>query len=248
MRKRSNRIAATATATATATAAAASIALLGGSGQAFAAGQADAAAAKAPAKLTVAAYKSWLKKAPGASDTRKAFGKLPAAKQKAFVGYLQNAKVYKAFGVTQHGDTPGLVKQKTVRYNKDVVFTGRTVAASRAGKTTKSITLTVTTTERIFNIPVTSMTTELTYQTTKQGDVTGKGTKASHRGANFNAAFAIKPSTSRLYAEANMMDGLTTWTATPKFKSAGTKSLKKDRVVTGYGDHAWSSTLGNLAS
>lgn len=239
---RSNRIAVTAIA------AAASIALLGGSGQAFAAGQADAAAAKAPAKLTVAAYKGWLKKAPGGAETLKAFGKLPAAKQKAFVGYLQNAKVYKAFGVTQHGDTPSLAKQKTVRYNKDVVFVGRTIAASRPGKTTKAITLTVTTTERIFNIPVTSVTTELTYQTTKQGNVTGKGTKATHRGSNFNAAFAIKPSASSLYPEANMMDGLTTWTATPRFKSAGTKSLKKLQVVTGYGDHAWSSTLTDLAS
>ncbi|UUU34291.1 hypothetical protein JIX56_33100 [Streptomyces sp. CA-210063] len=239
---RNNRIAATAIATAV------SIALLGGSGQAFAAGQGDAGATKAPAKLTVAAYKSWLQKAPGAADTRKAFGKLPAAKQKAFVGYLQNAKVYKAFSVTQHGDTPSLAKQKTVRYNKDVVFTGRTVAASRPGKTTKSITLTVTTTERIFNIPVTSMTTELTYQTTKQGDVTGKGTKASHRGTNFNAAFAIKPSASRIYPEVNMMDGYTIWTATPKFKSAGTKSLKKDQVVTGNSDHSWDSTLTNLES
>ncbi|WP_200302182.1 hypothetical protein [Streptomyces adelaidensis] len=66
-----NRIAATAIA------AAASIAVLGGTGQAFAAGQAEAAAAK-PAKLTVAAYKGWLKKAPGGGETSKAFGKLSA--------------------------------------------------------------------------------------------------------------------------------------------------------------------------
>ncbi|MGW2701708.1 hypothetical protein [Streptomyces sp. NPDC001340] len=222
---------------------AASIALLGCAGQAFA----DSHGTAAPPKLTVAEYKGWLKRTPGASATLKAFSKLPAAKQNAFVGYLQNAKVFKAFTVAQDGDIPGRA-EKTTRYNKDVIFTSSTTATARKVKQTTTISLSVTATERIFNIPVTTASTQLIYQTDSKHLITGKGEKAGHKGTNFNAAFAIKPSISGIAPEANMLDGTTTWTATPKYRSAGTKSIKKFQVVTGLGDHGWHSALINLAS
>lgn len=231
--------------TAVAIATAASIALIGGTGQAFAGSQAPTKPA-APSKLTVDAYKTWLKKAPGAAATFKAFSRLTPAKQRAFVGHLQNGAVYKAFSARQFGDIPSKAKSKTVRYNKDITFTSTTVAASRPVKNTKTISLTVTATERVFNIPVTSLTTTLTYQTGKDGMITGKGWKAGHKGANFNAAFAIKASATETSPEANMLDGLTTWTATPKFKSAGTKPVKKLQVVTGLGDHGTATVLQNI--
>ncbi|UXY25219.1 hypothetical protein [Streptomyces sp. HUAS TT20] len=229
--------------TASGIAAAVSIALLGGTGQAFA----DSHATAAPAKLTVAEYKSWLNRTPGASVTLKAFNRLTPAKQKAFVGYLQNAKVYKAFTAAQDGDIPGRAMKPT-RYNNDVTFTSSTTATARRAGNSTVISLSVTAAERIFNIPVTTVSTQLTYETDRRHLITGRGEKVSHKGTNFNAAFAIKPSASRIGPEANMLDGTTTWTATPKYTSAGTKHIKKLQVVTGLGDHGWHSELINLAS
>ncbi|TQE27334.1 hypothetical protein Sipo8835_27870 [Streptomyces ipomoeae] len=230
--------------TASAIATAAAIALLGGTGQAFADSQAAAAPA-APSKLTVGAYKAWLKKTPGAAGTLKAFSKLPKAKQQAFVTYLQSAKVYSAFKVDHPGDLPKGGK-KTFRYNKDVSFISTVTASTRKAKDgTTTISLSATATERIFNIPVTSVTTQLTYQTGKNHLINGKGQKVGHKGTNFNAAFALKASKSKIEPEANMLDGVTNWTATPKFKSAGTKPVKKVQVVIGLGDHSWSHGLVN---
>ncbi|BBC36821.1 hypothetical protein SGFS_081150 [Streptomyces graminofaciens] len=229
--------------TASAVAAVASIALLGASGQAFAGSQADTKPA-APSKLTVAAYKAWLKKTPGAAATLKAFSRLPAAKQTAFVGYLQNPKVYKAFTVSHDGDIPKSGK-KTVRYNKDVTFTSSTTSTARTVKKVTTVSLSTTATERVFDIPVTTVSTQLAYQTNRDV-MTGKGTKVGHKGTNFNAAFAITPSASSAEPEANMLDGRTTWTATPKFKTVGTKPVKKLQVITGLGAHSWNAQLINI--
>ncbi|MDX2937504.1 hypothetical protein, partial [Streptomyces ipomoeae] len=202
--------------TASAIATAAAIALLGGTGQAFADSQAAAAPAK-PAKLTVAAYKTWLKKTPGeeAKDTLHAFNKLPAAKQKKFVGYLQDPKVLKAFAVAHQGKIPSLAYGKSVAYKKDITFTIRTSAAAPGTKDRKTITLTTWSTERIFNIPVTNLRTVLTYQT-KGNKITGEGRKIKSSSSNLNAAFAIKATKTATYFANNSLEGWTNWTATPK--------------------------------
>jgi hypothetical protein len=233
--------------TALALATAASVALAGGAGQAVAHDHATAKPA-APSQLTVDAYKTWLKRAPGGGPTLKAFSRLPTPKQRAFVGYLQNARVFKAFGVTQTGDIPSKAKTKTVRYNRDVTFTSTTVAASRTAKSTKTVSLSVTATERIFDIPVTSATTTLSYETGKDGLITGKGRKAGHKGTNFNAAFTVKAGATTFGPEANMLDALTNWTAMPRFKSAGTKPIKKLQVLTGLGDHGTATTFRTVGS
>ncbi|MDX2937056.1 hypothetical protein [Streptomyces ipomoeae] len=231
--------------TAAAIATAASVALLGGTGQAFADSQAAAKPA-APAKLTVAAYKTWLKKTPGeeAKDTLHAFNKLPAAKQKKFVGYLQDPKVLKAFVVAHQGKIPSLSYGTTVTYKKDITFTTRTSAAAPGIKDRKTITLTTRSIERIFNIPVTELSTVLTYET-KGNQITGRGWKTKNYGSNYNAAFAIKSSKTRTALKANELSGVTNWTATPKYKSAGTAVIKKHQVVTGKGARTHHAEIGN---
>ncbi|UUU34292.1 hypothetical protein JIX56_33105 [Streptomyces sp. CA-210063] len=231
--------------TASAIATAAAIALLGGTGQAFADSQAAAKPA-APAKLTVDAYKKWLKKTPGeeAKDTLHEFNKLSAAKEKKFVAYLQDPKVLKAFVVAHSGKIPSLSYGTTVTYKKDITFTTRTSAAARGVEGRKTITLTSRSIQRIFNIPVTELSTELTYET-KGNRITGKGWKTSNHGSNHNAAFAIKSSKTRAVLKANALDGVTNWTATPKYKSAGTKPIKKLQVVTGKGARTHHAHIGN---
>jgi hypothetical protein len=231
--------------TAVAIATAASIALIGGTGQAFADSQAPAKPA-APSKLTVDAYKTWLKKAPGAEarETLHEFNKLPRAKQQKFVGYLQDPKVLKAFVVALDGKIPSLAYGKTVTYKKDVSFTIRTSAAARGVNNSKTITLTTRSTQRIFNVPVTELLTVLTYDT-KGNKITGKGLKTQNHGSNYNAAFALKASKTRTTLKANALDGVTNWTATPKFKSAGTTPIKKHQLVTGKGARSYHSHIGN---
>ncbi|WP_157873342.1 hypothetical protein, partial [Streptomyces neyagawaensis] len=126
--------------------------------------------------------------------------------------------------------------------------TSTTVAASRTAKSTKTISLSVTATERIFDIPVTSATTTLSYETGKDGLITGKSEKSGHKGTNFNAAFTVKAGATQLAPEANMLDAVTNWTATPRFKSAGTKPIKKLQVLTGLGDHGTATTFRTVGS
>ncbi|GHE28960.1 hypothetical protein [Streptomyces capitiformicae] len=230
--------------TVAAIATAASVALIGGTGQAFADSQAPAKPA-APSKLTVDAYKAWLKKAPGGLSTLAKFAKLPKAKQQAFVTYLQDANVIKAFKADHSGDVPKGGK-KTIRYKKDVTFVSTVTSTAHKNKNgTTTLNLSVTATERIFDIPVTSVTTQLAYQVGKNHLVNGKGQTVSNKSRNHNAAFAFKASKGKIEPEANMLDGVTNWTATPKFKSAGTKSVNKVQVAIGLGDHGWSHGFVN---
>ncbi|WP_086805240.1 hypothetical protein [Streptomyces caniscabiei] len=234
--------------TASAMATAAAIALLGGTGQAFADSRTAAESAKptVPAKLTVDAYKKWLKKAPGeeAKDTLHGFNKLSAAQQKKFVGYLQDPKVLKAFAVAHDGRIPSLAYGKTVTYKKDVTFTIRTSAGAPSVNDRRTITLNTWSEQRIFNVSVTRMRTVLTYET-KGNRINGEGRKIKNYGTNFNAAFALKSSKSRTALKANALDGVTNWTATPKYRSAGTKPIKKLQVVTGKGARTYHSQIGN---
>jgi hypothetical protein len=228
--------------TATAVAAAASLALLGGSAQAFAA---DAAPA-APSQLTVGAYKTWLKKSPGAEakDTLRAFNRLTPAQQRKFVGYLQDPKVLKAFVVAHSGKIPSLSYATTVKYKNDITFTTRTSAGAPGEKDQRTITLTTRSVERIFNIPVTEFASVLTYET-KADKITGKGWKTKSFGSNQNAAFAFKPSKSRAVLKGNSLSGVTNWTATPQYKSAGTAPIKKFQAVTGNGARTHHAQIGN---
>ncbi|MGW0710018.1 hypothetical protein ACWD4G_29365 [Streptomyces sp. NPDC002643] len=233
--------------TAVAIATAASVAMVGGAGQAFAADQATAKAAAAPSKLTVSAYKAWLKKAPGGAATLAKFGKLSKAKQQTFVNYLQNAAVIKAFKA-DHSGSAAKGGTKTVYFDKkkEVAFVSTVASTARkASNGTTTLNLTVTASERIFGIQVTSVTTQLTYQTGKDHIINGKGQKVSNKGVNHNAAFAFKAAKSKIEPEANMLDGVTNWTATPKVKSAGTKAVNKVQVAIGLGDHAWSHGFVN---
>jgi flagellar basal body rod protein FlgB len=226
--------------TAVAIATAASVALIGGTGQAFADSQAPAKPA-APSKLTVGAYKAWLKKAPGGLSTLAKFAKLPKAKQQAFVNYLQDANVIKAFKADHSGDIPKGGKKTVFYKKKDVAFVSTVTSTARKNDNgTTTLKLSVTATERIFDIPVTSVTTQLAYQVGKDHLVNGKGQTVSNTSRNHNAAFAFKASKGKIEPEANMLDGVTNWTATPKFRSAGTKSVNKVQVAIGLGDHGWS--------
>jgi hypothetical protein len=122
------------------------------------------AAPQAPkAKLTVQDYRAFLKKGGGSSATLlKSFDRLPKAKQQKFVGYLQSAAVQKAFDAALGGYVT-TSKRNWEAYNKDVRFTGDVRAVTKSDKAGRHTTLTFTATESIYNLPVITHKSVLSY-------------------------------------------------------------------------------------
>ncbi|BBC35651.1 hypothetical protein SGFS_069450 [Streptomyces graminofaciens] len=193
------------------------------------------AAPQAPKdKLTVAGYRAFLKSKD--VKTLKAFDKLPKVKQQKFVGYLQNRAVTKAFAVTV-GGTLGKSGHKEVAYNPDIRFVGDVRTTYPEGDHgIHDITVNFTATERIYNIPVVTQRTTLSYRFEDfrpQPQITGKP-KVKSSVTNLNAAFAVGASngTAVVKGKKTVVAGLT-WNTTPLYKSAGSGAVAKRQTITG---------------
>ncbi|GHH88659.1 hypothetical protein [Streptomyces capitiformicae] len=191
-------------------------------------GTAVAAPQGKPAKLTVAKYRDWLKnndEAAASIKLLKAFDKLPKAKQQKFVTYLQDRKVQKAFDVRNGGYVTRGGTSQTI-HNKDVRFVANVKAVNKTDKAGRHITLTFTATERIYDLPVITKKTVLSY--TVKGGV--KSPKLKSSVTNLNGAFAITPAKKdSLKTNGGNIWATTTWKATPLYKSAGAGSLVKEQ-------------------
>ncbi|WP_328506651.1 hypothetical protein [Streptomyces sp. NBC_00391] len=194
------------------------------------------AAAKLPAKLTVKSYTAYLKaqRTPEAKRTLKSFSALPAAKKTAFVGYLQNGKIYASLFRQLKGNLNRPVKTVTP-YNKDVKF----VHEVSSSKNTKgAVAVSYTATETIYGIPVTSEKLTLHYKIVK-GKVQ-RGARAVAKVTNVNAAVAIKGGGVKV-AVKGIARADVTWKATPKVQAVG-KPVLKDQAVTGH-LNTWTASL-----
>ena len=197
-------------------------------------GTAVAAPQGKPAKLTVKDYRAWLKTKD--AKTLKVFDKLPRSKQQKLVGYLQNRAVTKEFNAKVTG---ALAKggHSEVAYNRDVRFVGDVKTSdSDHSHGVHTITVNFTATERIYDIPVLTQKTTLSYvyeSFRPQPRITGKP-KLKRSIANLNAAFAIEASkgTVTVKNKKTVVANLT-WYATPKYKSAGSGALAKRQTITG---------------
>ncbi|MDX2698032.1 hypothetical protein PV416_40035 [Streptomyces ipomoeae] len=201
-------------------------------------GTAIAAPQAQPAKLTVAKYRGWLKNNDDAAASiklLKAFDKLPKAKQQKFVDYLQNRKVQTAFDTKLSGYT-NKGGHRPVAYNKDIRFVGDVKAVNKVSKGVRDITLTFTATETIYNLPVITQKTVLSYKW-----VAGSGHKPKtykRSVTNLNAAFAIAPKKNEKSVTVDKQGFLwatTTWNATPLYKSAGKAKIVKKQTTLAAG-------------
>ncbi|EKX60438.1 hypothetical protein PV416_40030 [Streptomyces ipomoeae] len=196
-------------------------------------GTAVAAPQGKPAKLTVAAYRDYLKHKD--VKTLKAFDKLPKAKQQKFVVHLQSAAVTKAFNV-KVGGVLGKNGHAEVVYNNDIRFVGdtrSTVVDDSHG--IHRVTVNFTATERIYGIPVVTQKTTLSYvfdDFRPKPQVVGKPSVRSTV-TNLNAAFGINaPKSTVTVKNRTTVVGAVAWKATPKYKSAGSAAITKRQSIT----------------
>ncbi|WP_327728691.1 hypothetical protein OG250_20645 [Streptomyces sp. NBC_00487] len=194
------------------------------------------AAAKLPAKLTVKSYTAYLKaqRTPEAKRTLKSFSALPAAKKTAFVGHLQNGKIYASLFRQLKGNVNHPVKTVTP-YNKDVKFVHE---VSSSKHTKGAVAVSYTATETIYGIPVTSEKLTLHYKIVK-GKVQ-RNARAVAKVTNVNAALAIKGGGVKV-AVKGIARADVTWKATPKVQAVG-KPVLKDQAVTGH-LNTWTASL-----
>jgi hypothetical protein len=237
--------------TATVIAAAAALAALAPVAQALPAGHQNGAvtqtaAARLPAGLTVGGYKTYLKKnwANGGRETAAAFNKLTPAQQKKFLRHLENRKIHAALQDTVKGNF-GRRLHITDAYNKDVKFV--TDVTSRIGKDKfGTATLSFSVSERIFNIPVTTETVTVTFET--RGHAKNKNAHAKATLQNVNAAVAVKASHVKAVSKGVVTNGTAVWTATPQVKAFGAKKIVKNHLakaaITKTGNY-FNGTLGN---
>jgi hypothetical protein len=197
---------------------------------------APAAAAKLPAKLTVKSYTAYLRaqQTPEAKRTLKSFSALPAAKKTAFVGHLQNGKIYASLFRQLKGTVNHPVKSVTP-YNQDVKFVHE-VSSSKDTKGAVSVSYTAT--ETIYGIPVTSEKLTLHYKIVK-GKVQ-RNARAVAKVTNVNAALAIKGGGVKV-AVKGIARADVTWKAAPKVQAVG-KPVLKDQAVTGH-VNTWTASL-----
>lgn len=149
--------------TATAAAAVAGLAVLSPTvSQAAVPGAPDAvqadAAAELPAELTVAGYKTYLKKNwdKGGRETTARFARLTTAQQKKFVKYLEDRKVHSALKDQVKGNF-GRPLHVVDPCNADVTFvTDVTATVAKDKNATAPLRFSVS--ERIYGIPVTTET------------------------------------------------------------------------------------------
>ncbi|MFF7264954.1 hypothetical protein ACFZCL_32390 [Streptomyces sp. NPDC008159] len=191
------------------------------------------AAPQAPkAKLTVQDYRAFLKKGGGSSATLlKSFDGLPKAKQQKFVGYLQSAAVQKAFDAALGGYVT-TSKCNWEDYNKDVRFTGDVRAVTKSDKVGRHTTLTFTATESIYNLPVISHKSVLSY--TYRPGVGYKSPKFKSSLTNLNGAFAVTHGAKDSIRNGSGIWGVATWKYTPLYKSAGTAPIVKQQTTLGH--------------
>ncbi|WP_200303919.1 hypothetical protein [Streptomyces adelaidensis] len=205
-------------------------------------GTAVAAPQAQPAKLTVKEYRSWLMNNDDLAASQKvlkAFDKLPAAKQRKFVDYLQNRAVTKAFALSFAGGvTRG--NSKEVKYNNDVRFSGVVKGSNKVGTGGRNVSLTFTATERVYNIPVLTQQVAFTY-TIKNGI---KSPKVKRSVVNLNRAFVVKPVKNSVSGK-NTVTATVTWNLAPQYKSAGQTSLVKKQAITSFNAQKLGARLSN---
>lgn len=206
-------------------------------------GTALAAPQAQPAKLTVAKYRDWLKnndEAAASIKLLKAFDKLPKAKQQKFVGYLQNRKVQEAYNV-RAGGYINRGGHNEEAYNKDVRFVADIKGVRKATKSGSHITLTFTATERIYNIPVITRKTVLSYD---YGTAV-KSPKYKRSVTNLNGAVVITPvKKDVIKVSGRNISATTTWKTKPLYKSVGTTPITK-RQTTSTVNVKFNAWIGN---
>lgn len=201
-----------------------------------AANAAPAAPAAKPAKLTVPAYTSYLQhqaaKSPAAKKVFKQYLGLSQSQKATLVANLQDHAVYAALKAKAWGKIRNI--HTVDQYNKSVSFVTDVTFRTVKDKV-RTTTATFTVTEKIFQIPVTTETVTLTYQTA------GKATKlkATAKVTNLNAAIAITASGQATRGKETHVNIV----AVPTVKSFGSKiakvqSLRSDR-------QAFLATLAN---
>ncbi|MEU2107825.1 hypothetical protein [Streptomyces sp. NPDC019507] len=189
--------------------------------------QADAAA-ELPAKLTVAGYKTYLKKNwdKGGRETTARFARLTPAQQKKFVRYLEDRKVYSALKDQVKGNF-GRPLHVVDPYNADVTFV-TDVTATLAKDKNATATLRFSVSQRIYGIPVTTET--LTVKRATKGAVRKTAATASVR--NVNAAIAVKAGVVQAATKGAVTKAEVAWTAKPLVKAFGRKAFVKDQSVS----------------
>ncbi|MBE4736824.1 MULTISPECIES: hypothetical protein [Streptomyces] len=205
-------------------------------------GTAVAAPQAQPAKLTVKEYRSWLMNNDDLAASQKvlkAFDKLPGAKQRKFVGYLQNRAVTKAFVLSFAG---GVKKGNTkeVRYNDDVRFSGVVKGSNRVVSGGRDISLTFTATERVYGIPVVTQKVDFSY-TVKNGV---KARKVKRSVVNMNRAFVIKP-VKNAVSGTGTITATVTWNLAPQYGSVGKGPLVKKQAITSFAGQKFGARLSN---
>lgn len=205
-------------------------------------GTAVAAPQAQPAKLTVKDYRSWLMNNDDLAASQKvlkAFDKLPGAKQRKFVGYLQNRAVTKAFALSFAGPvTKG--NSSEVKYNNDVRFSGVVKGSNKVVSGARNISLSFTATERIYGIPVVTQKVDLSYKI--KGGVKSPTVKRSV--VNMNRAFVVKPVKSTV-SGSRTVTATVTWNLAPQYKSAGKGSLVKKQSIASYSGQKFGARLSN---
>ncbi|WP_326579201.1 hypothetical protein OG250_17580 [Streptomyces sp. NBC_00487] len=206
-------------------------------------GTAVAAPQGKPAKLTVAKYRDWLKnndEATASLKLLKAFDKLPKAKQQKFVDYLQNRKVQEAYNV-RAGGYINRGGHNEEAYNKDVRFVADIKGVRKATRAGSHITLTFTATERIYNLPVITQKTVLSYD---YGSAV-KSPKYKRSVTNLNGAVAITPvKKDAIKVSGRNISATTTWKAAPLYRSVGATPLTK-RQTTATVNVKFNAWVGN---
>lgn len=158
----------------------------------------------------------------------KAFDKLPKAKQQKFVDYLQNRKVQEAYNV-RAGGYINRGGHNEEAYNKDVRFVADIKGVRKATRAGSHITLTFTATERIYNLPVITQKTVLSYD---YGSAV-KSPKYKRSVTNLNGAVAITPvKKDAIKVSGRNISATTTWKAAPLYRSVGATLTKRQTTAT----------------